>query len=215
MSVGMVTVRFLPEAIGQAEEGAHLLELYTNPEWDGWAKTISKGGTATWESWQALERNDSMCHPWGVAGLNGIIEYVVGIKPLLPQHELIQVKPLDFQGKLSSASGVCPTDKGDIKVAWKSDLKSYHLSLSSPDNVRAIVYIPKGNASSALVKIDGKPVQGKINGNYIVIENVGSGTHTFERDKMRTIHKPEASLKRWSLFVEAGRGRLLPAAKIQ
>ena len=32
MNVGMVTVRWLPEAIGRADQGPHLIELYTNTD---------------------------------------------------------------------------------------------------------------------------------------------------------------------------------------
>ena len=181
MSVGMVTVRFLPQALGLAEEGDHLLELYTNPEWDGWAKTISKGGTATWESWDALETNQSMCHPWGTSGLNGMQEFILGVKSLKPQHELIQVKPLDFHGKLTNVSGTVPTDKGDIQVAWEMKSKTYQLTLNSPNNVTAEVYIPKGSSTSNEVTVDGKTVTAKPSGNYLLIENIGSGKHIFEK----------------------------------
>jgi alpha-L-rhamnosidase len=181
MSVGMVTVRFLPQALGLAEEADHLLELYTNPEWDGWAKTISKGGTATWESWDALETNQSMCHPWGTSGLNGMQEFILGVKSLKPQHELIQVKPLDFHGKLTNVSGSLPTDKGDIQVAWEVKSKTFQLTLNSPNNVTAEVYISKGSSTSNDVKVDGKTVTAKPAGNYLLIENVGSGKHIFEK----------------------------------
>ena len=181
MSVGMVTARFLPQALGLAEEGDHLLELYTNPEWDGWAKTISKGGTATWESWDALETNQSMCHPWGTSGLNGMQEYILGVKSLKPQHELIQVKPLDFHGKLTNVSGSVPTDKGDIQVAWEIKSKTYQLTLNSPNNVTAEVYIPKGNSTTNEVTVDGKIITAKPTGNYLLIENVGSGKHVFKK----------------------------------
>lgn len=181
MSVGMVTLRFLPQALGFAEEGRQLLELYTNTNWDGWAKTISLGATATWESWFALERNDSMCHPWGASGLDGIQKFFLGVTTLKPQHELVQIKPLDFQGKLTSVSGTVPTDKGDIKVTWERNRKNYQLTVQNPVNVTADVYIPKGNNPSVRVTVNGKPVEGKINGNYILFSGIGSGKHLFER----------------------------------
>lgn len=181
MNVGMVTVRFLPEALGRAEEGEHLLELYTNTEWDGWANSISKGATATWESWDALQDNQSLCHPWGASGLNGIQEYILGVKSLKPQHELIQIKPLDFHGKLTHVSGIVPTDKGDIQVAWEIKSNSYQLTLNSPNNVTAEVYLPKGSSTSNEVSVDGKTLTAKSVGNYLLIENVGSGKHIFEK----------------------------------
>ncbi|MBN1361248.1 MAG: family 78 glycoside hydrolase catalytic domain [Sedimentisphaerales bacterium] len=181
MSVGMVTVRWLPEALGQADQGAHLIDLYTNPEWDGWAQTVSLGGTATWESWDAITNGQSLSHPWGAVGLLGICEYVLGIKALEPQHELIQVKPLDFAGKLTSARGTLPTDRGDITVQWQRDASRFLLTLTTPDNVTARVYVPKSGTTGTKVKVNGIEVTGIAEGEYVYIDTVGSGTHTFER----------------------------------
>lgn len=181
MSVGMVTLRYLPEAIGEAGEAEHLLKLYTNTGWDGWAKTISLGGTVTWESWDAHTNNQSMSHPWGAIGLAGIQQYILGVKTLRPQHEVLQVKPLDFKGTLSRVSGSFPTDKGNIAVSWDRDDKRFLLTLSIPDNVEAKVYIPKSGASGSKLKVDGKEVSAKEEGDYLLIENTGSGKHTFER----------------------------------
>ncbi len=181
MSVGMVTVRWLPEALGQADQGPHLFDLYTQADWDGWARTITLGGTATWESWDALTNGQSLSHPWGAAGLLGICEYILGIRPLKPQHEMIQIKPLDFDGKLVRAEGTLPTDRGDITVDWNRTDTRFLLTLTTPDNVTATVYVPKGGTSGTRVKVDGVHIAGIEEGDYIYIENVGSGTHTFER----------------------------------
>jgi alpha-L-rhamnosidase len=155
--------------------------LYTNTQWDGWAKNITQGATATWESWNAVERNDSMSHPWGTSGLDGMQQYFLGVRSVKPQHELVEIKPLDFKGELKAVSGSVPTDKGDIKVAWVSDAKSYQLTMQSPVNVTADVYIPKGTSSSLVVSVNGKAVNGNISGNYILLSGIGSGKHTFKR----------------------------------
>ena len=181
MHVGMVTLGFLPQALGEADEGRHLLNLYTNPEWDGWAKTISLGGTATWESWDAPQRNESLCHPWGAIGLAGIQHYFLGVKSLQPQHTHIQVKSLDFGEQLSHASGTVPTDKGDIQVAWERE-QAYRLTLTLPDNMQADVYIPRGEVNNNTVRMNGRAIQAVPHGRYLSIKNVGSGQHVFERE---------------------------------
>lgn len=181
MSVGMVTVRYLPEALGQADEGAHLIQLYTNTEWDGWAKNITQGATVTWESWDADKRNDSMSHPWGAVGLLGMEEYILGIKVLKPQHELIQVKPLEFNHALDYAKGTLPTDRGDVSIEWKRGSKSYTMSLTIPVNVKAKVYVPKSGTSGNLLIVDGKPLKAIEEGNYLYVGLIGSGKHTFVR----------------------------------
>ena len=185
MSCGMVTVRWLPEALGQADQGSHLIDLYTNTEWDGWAKTIARGGTATWESWDADTSGQSMSHPWGTAGLLGIQEYILGIKPLKPQHEKIQVKPLDFAEKLTYAKGTLPTDRGDVSVSWERSSDRFSMTLTIPVNMRAKVYVPKGPTDGVMIKVDGKDTEGVEEGNYVFLDNIGSGTHAFERGIQR------------------------------
>ena len=37
MNVGMICLRWLPEALGKGDQGAHMVDLYTNTSWDGWA----------------------------------------------------------------------------------------------------------------------------------------------------------------------------------
>jgi alpha-L-rhamnosidase len=182
MNMGMVCIRWLPEALGQADQGPHLIDLYTNTEWDGWAKTIAHGGTVTWETWVADSTNDSMSHPWGAAGLLAMQQYMLGIKPLKPQHELIQVKPLDFENKLTYARGTYPTDKGDIIIDWNKNSSRFLMTVTIPDNVTARVYVPRCGKEGASINMDGAQTKGIEEGNYIYIENVGSGVHTFERD---------------------------------
>jgi alpha-L-rhamnosidase len=72
MNVGAISLRWLPEALGQADQGPHMIDLYTNTEWDGWAKNITQGATVTWEYWNAIEFNGSLSHPWGAVGLLAI-----------------------------------------------------------------------------------------------------------------------------------------------
>ncbi|MGY5354180.1 family 78 glycoside hydrolase catalytic domain [Wenyingzhuangia sp. IMCC45467] len=161
MSVGMVSLRWLPEALGKANEGEHLIDLYTNTTWDGWAKNITQGATVTWESWNAYDNNESMSHPWGAVGLLGIQNYILGIKPLSPQHDLIEIKPLCFGNKLTYAKGIYPTDKGDIYVEWNSNENDFTLKVNIPDNMIAKIYLPK------------------CNNEFLLIGDVGSGNYVF------------------------------------
>ncbi|MBD0725839.1 hypothetical protein B6A10_11665 [Flavobacterium sp. L1I52] len=181
MNVGMVSLRWLPESIGLADEGEHLIDLYTNTEWEGWAKTISLGATATWESWDANTTDQSMSHPWGAVGLLGIQNYILGIKALAPQHEKVQIKPLWFADKLTAAKGTYPTDKGTIMIDWNYSNNNYQLKLNIPVNCTAKVYLPKCNKTGNQIKVNGKNVSATEEGNYLYIDQIGSGEHLFER----------------------------------
>jgi alpha-L-rhamnosidase len=181
MSVGMVTLRWLLEAVGRADQGPHLLELYTNTNWDGWAKTIELGATTTWESWDALTSSQSMSHPWGTVGLLGIQKYILGVQPLKPQHEEVLIKPLEFSRKLTFANGTLPTDRGDMTISWERNDESFSMTITIPDNITARVYVPKCEMEEAVIKIDGIDTRSILEGNYVFAGNFGSGTHTFIR----------------------------------
>ena len=182
MSVGMVTVDWLVRALGEADQGEHLLDLYTNAEWDGWARNLAQGATCTWESWDAAEGGVlSQSHAWGAVGLCGLQGYVLGVKSLAPQSEKIQVKPLDFGSKLVSVSGRLPTERGDVQVSWQRGADRFRLTLDLPVNMQARVCLPKLDRLDAAVCVDGVEVIGVVEGNYVAVDDIGSGTHTFER----------------------------------
>jgi hypothetical protein len=131
-----------------------------------------------------------MSHPWGAVGLLGIQEYMLGIKTLKPQHELIQVKPLDFEQQLKHVNGVLPTDRGDIAIRWTRSDTLFTMGITIPDNVTAHVYVPKSGTSGNMVIVDGIETEGTEEGNYISIGEFGSGMHTFERPAVNQIPEP-------------------------
>jgi alpha-L-rhamnosidase len=181
LRVGMVTVLFLVRGLGEAGAGEQLIELFTNAEWPaGWARTLALGGTATWESWTADTDGNSQSHAWGAAGLEGYVRYILGIKPLKPGYEEVQIRPLMFGAKLPSAQGTIPTDRGDISVSWTRTNQRYALTVGLPVNVSAFVYVPRGAGTSNTVRVDGARVDGVVDGDYLRVP-VGSGTHAVER----------------------------------
>lgn len=180
MRVGMVTVLFLIRGLGEAGEGEHLIELLTNAEWPGWARTLAKGGTATWESWTSDTDGNSQSHAWGAAGLEAHVRYILGIKPSRPGYEEVRIQPLDFGTRLTSARGTIATDRGEISVAWNRTADRYSLTAGLPANVSSFVYLPKGTGQSLTVRVDGKDVAATAEGDRLRVP-VGSGTHTIER----------------------------------
>lgn len=181
MSVGMVTLPWLIRAIGEANEGEHLIELFTNESWYGWARCLALGATATWESWDADTTGQSLSHGWGAAGLDGYVRYILGIRPIKPQYEEVQIRPLDFGSKLSAAKGTISTDRGEISVDWKSGNNSYTLKVRLPVNTTARISVPRGDGNSPVVHLDGVTVEGIEEGDWITVPGVGSGTHTVVR----------------------------------
>jgi alpha-L-rhamnosidase len=181
MSVGMICAMWLVRSLGEADQGAQLLNLYTNAAQYGWARCLSLGATATWESWTANTDGNSQSHGWGSAGLEGYVRYILGVKALKPQFEEIQIKPLDFGDSLDSAGGTVPTDRGDIAVEWDRSAARFHLAVTIPVNITATVFVPQSGLASTTVKVDGICFTGTVTNGYLAISGIGSGSHIVER----------------------------------
>jgi alpha-L-rhamnosidase len=181
MSVGMVTVLFLVRAVGESGDGDHLIDLFTRADWPaGWANSLKRGATATWETWNSDTDGTSQSHGWGAAGLDGYVRYILGIRPTQPGYAQVQIKPLGFGARLPWAKGTIATDRGPIAVSWKRTAGLYTLETTLPANVTSSVYVPKGDAADLSVRVDGVTVNGEIDGDYLRVA-VGSGSHIIER----------------------------------
>jgi alpha-L-rhamnosidase len=179
MSVSALGILQVVRALGEANQGPALLNLYTNASNYGWARILSLGGTATWESWTANTDGNSESHGWGAVGLDGYVRYILGIKPLTPQFEQVQIKPLDFSNTLSSASGSITTDRGTISVSWNAHTNQFSMTVGIPVNVTATVMVPLHGSTNPAILMDGTPFTGMVTNNYLSLTGVGSGTHTF------------------------------------
>ena len=181
MSVGMVTVSWLVRALGESGQGIALLDLYTDAERPGWARSLARGATATWESWDADQTGDSLSHAWGAAGLEGHVRYVLGIRPLAPQYERVLIKPLDFGSRLDWARGRIATDRGEVAVVWKRLPDGYELSVKLPANVSGEIEIPAGDHADPVLELNGEPVRATRRGDSLAIGGLGSGAHRLVR----------------------------------
>jgi alpha-L-rhamnosidase len=181
MSVSALGIIQLVRALGEANQGPALLNLYTNANQYGWAQILSLGGTATWESWTANTDGNSESHGWGAVGLDGYVRYILGVKPLTAQFDQVQIKPLDFSNSLASASGSVLTDRSSISVEWDRSATLYHLAVTIPVNVTATIYVPQAGLTNTTVNLDGTNVSGTITNGYVGISGVGSGAHNLQR----------------------------------
>jgi alpha-L-rhamnosidase len=182
MNVGMVTVLWLVRALGEADQGAHLVELFTHKEWDGWARCLARGATATWESWHSdIARDESMSHAWGAAGLDGYVRHILGIQPLKPGYEEVRIQPIDCGDRLAWAKGSIMTDRGPVSVHWKKTAGSYGLRVGIPVNATATLSVPRGSSARPRVLLDNVEVAATSINGHLVITGVGSGEHTITR----------------------------------
>jgi len=174
MSCGMVTVRWLLEAIARCEDGEHLVELFTNETWDGWAKSLARGATCTWESWNAIDGTESLSHAWGAIGVLAYARHILGVEPLEPQHARIRIRPLLFGQALTQASGRLPTDRGDVAVSWRREGATTTMELDIPDSMEAELWVPAPGAKT--LRAGETLVSARREGAYFILP-LGPGRH--------------------------------------
>jgi len=61
--------------------------------------------------------------------------------------------------------------------------ESFALNVRLPANVEAVVFLPRLGGDSPDIVMDGKRTAGTIEGEFVVLDGVGSGDHRFERTK--------------------------------
>jgi alpha-L-rhamnosidase len=88
-----------------------------------WNRMLEKGATTFWETFPGFigsgHWSRSLCHGWSAAPTYFLSTQVLGVTPLAPGYERIRIAPQRYH--LTWASGVVPTPRGDISVAWRLD----------------------------------------------------------------------------------------------
>jgi hypothetical protein len=165
------------------------LDLLTSKETRSWYNMIQEGSTISMEAWgQTYKSNQDWNHAWGAALANIIPQYLMGVKPLSPGFGKFQIKPQT--GNLETASLKMPTVKGEVGVTIENRNSTYKLTVRVPVNTTAQVCVPALNNSDNIVQFDNSSIVGKREGNFIVIDNVGSGEHSFVREYNKNIRIP-------------------------
>ena len=175
--------QYLLEALYEAGEGDFALHLMTDPSTDrSWPHMVyDVGTTITLEAWDnKYKPNQDWNHAWGAAPANVIPRCLMGVQPLSPGFAKVRIKPQ--VGSLKSAGLDLPTVRGTIHVDFTSEPgKSFGLNVALPANVEAVVYLPRLGSDRRDVQMDGKLVTGALNGEFLVIDDVAPGRHSFER----------------------------------
>jgi alpha-L-rhamnosidase len=180
MACSVYGSQYLLEALYNAGEENYALWLMTNDSDRSWPHMIyNVGTTITLEAWDWKYKNNlDWNHAWGAAPANIIPRYVMGIEPLEPGFGKFRIKPQ--VGTLKKGSIDLATIRGTIHVDFESDhVKNFKLNVQIPANTKATVYLPIFGIGEMMVKMDGKKRDGRIDGNFVVIDDVGSGDHEF------------------------------------
>ncbi len=176
--------QYLLEALYQAAEDEYALSLLTSTSERSWAHMIYDiGSTISLEAWDnKFKPNQDWNHAWGAAPANIIPRLLMGVQPIEPGFSKIQIKPQ--VSSMKSGRLDLPTIRGTVHVDFKSvkDV-SFILNVCIPANTLAKIYLPKFEVDNTDALVDGMQRKGKMDGDFIVFDNIGSGDHQFERKK--------------------------------
>jgi len=174
--------QFLMDAVYDSNNAAYGLELLSSTAERSWYNMIRVGSTISLEAWDnKYKPNQDWNHAWGAAPANIIPRKLMGIEPLEPGFSKIRIKPQP--GNLASAEIKTPTIRGDVLLSFTNkQLQSFSVKLAIPANTTAEVYLPFWSKTQK-VTMNGVEVKYRQEGNFAVIESVGSGSSAFEVTK--------------------------------
>jgi len=183
MDCGVFGSQFYLSSLYNLNQGAKALELIVSKDKNSWYNMIHRLNAAnTCEAWDPSGKPDmSKSHTWGSSAGNMIQRGLMGINPLEPGFKKISIKPQI--GDLEFAKMDFPTIKGKVSVNVFQRSGSYIVEINIPANTTARVFIIKGEKKGTEVEVDGKIVNGSVDdsGEFILFDNVGSGSHVFKR----------------------------------
>lgn len=179
MACSVYGSQFLLDAVYDGNDADYGLQLLSSTSERSWYNMIRAGSTITMEAWDnKYKPNQDWNHAWGAAPANIIPRKLMGIEPLEPGFKKIRIKPQP--SSLKHAEIKCPTIRGAIYVSFQNEPNElYHLEVTTPANTTAKVYLPNWSRKQQ-VTMDGEKVDSQKQGDFVVIDRVGSGKHVFE-----------------------------------
>ncbi len=177
MACSVYGAQFLLDALYDSGEDAYALQLLTATTQRSWYNMLRVGSTITMEAWDKLYKpNLDLNHAWGSAPANIIVRKLMGVEPLTPGAELIQIKPQ--MGELRFASLKTRTIKGTVEVSCSNTPQEASTTVIIPGGSVANIIL-KFNSEKPLLVIDGKAAGTKPENGFFVIKGVGPGKHIF------------------------------------
>ncbi len=179
MACSVYGSQFLMDAVYDGNNADYGLELLSSTSERSWYNMIRVGSTISLEAWDnKYKPNQDWNHAWGAAPANIIPRKLMGIEPLEPGIRKIRIKPQP--ASLEYAEIKCPTIRGDVVMSFKNKpQQSFSMNLTIPANSTADIYLPFWTKSQK-VMMNGNAVKYRQEGNFAVIEGVGSGNNRFE-----------------------------------
>lgn len=143
---------------------------------------INLGSIVTLEAWDpSLKSNLDWNHSWGAAPANIIPRWLMGVRPLEPgfKKSIVQPQP----GSLTHASIKVPTIRGSVTVSVNNNTaSSFSMTVGVPPNTTARIGVPTLDGTNTTVLVNGREVNGTLEGKTLWFDNMPPGNHLFLRE---------------------------------
>jgi len=183
LSSGIFGVKMMFDVLREYDQNEIAYEVANQRDFPGWGYMLANGATTLWESWQFPETVHSRNHPMFGSVDEWFYRSLLGINPLAPGFEKIQIKPQPA-GDLTWAKGSYESVRGKIVSDWKIEGGKFLLNVVIPPNTTAEIWVPVKQGGRVLV--DGNevgvetPVKNlRRDGGYTVV-GCASGSYRFE-----------------------------------
>ena len=130
---------------GAHSEASRMVNTRTMPSWG----FMAENGTTFWESFDAINRNQSLCH-WTHSGVGEWLwRNVAGLNPDPddPGYRSMTIRPRPTK-EVSSCRARYLSVRGAIEIEWALRGREFRLDITVPVGARAKVFFPVGDQDS-------------------------------------------------------------------
>lgn len=177
LSTGEVGLKQMLCVLAQYDRNDVVYKMITNKHKPSYLYFVSQGATTLPEHWD-MERSQNHCM-MGHAN-EWLMRSLAGISPTSPGYDSLAIKPY-IPEDLEEVTATYRCNYGLITSHWKQHVDQGYLTMevTIPIGPDATVYVPWRVGQS--VYWDGERVDARLDEQqqYMVISNVGSGTHIF------------------------------------
>ncbi len=135
-TTGIFGTKYVLEALSSTGHVDEVYKIVSSSAFPGWGYMVDRGATTLWEAWKESDNTYSNCHPMFGSVSEWFYRWLAGIRPSEdhPGFRKFVLAP-SFPAGLNEVNATYHAPNGDIKVAWKRDVK---------DGIDLALSIPKG-----------------------------------------------------------------------
>ncbi|WP_197073664.1 family 78 glycoside hydrolase catalytic domain [Paenibacillus sp. FSL H7-0357] len=155
LNTGFFSTQFILPLLIEAGNTQLAFDVLLNEDCPGWMYQVKRGATTIWERWDALKEDgtvndvkvvsDNMVsfnhYAFGSVG-EFYYQYILGMKPLLPGYQKIQLKPY-VDPRLGKVAGSYLSRAGLIKVSWAYQEEGIEFEFETP--AASTIELPDGS----------------------------------------------------------------------